>query len=1757
MLPSKDIVAVSIHIESHENIVNNSACEVKEHNMYDKNGHPVANSLADLRLGVLDREFECLTCRYTVEDCPGHTGHIVLNWPVYHVSYLQSIFHVLSSVCHSCSRLLLLPDDPYLAAIARIGKHDKRLRELSKRCLGVDHCPHKDCGKAQRVYSQHRLNILCFERKIKPKKVRAEKKKTFKSPKRKPLKDVLVVASLSLGSQESRESLDETDSDRDDESQIDESEDELELEIESEAEVETETETELEVEDDSEGIQSDADTDTEREESVQMDAETIDESERQSAKKGLGCKARRDICTSQIDFTPHDALGILKGIDDELLDILSFSPGTSRPENAILLYLTVPSPRVRAPMVSRSGARSDGEITNHLKGIIKDNIQIAKYEAKHETAKASEGLSKLRDALQRDVAAYFHNGSNGTNKVMTRSGNPSRSLTDKLNGKTGRVRGTLKGKRMNLCARTVNGPGTDLDIDEVGIPEFVAIRIPVREVVNEYNINDLQQRVNIGPRIIGGASAIVRNGNDIDLRYSKHKRCQLVLGDIVKRYLKDGDIIIVNRQPTLHRGSIVCARARIHSSRTVLLSLAAMKTLNADCDGDELLLMVPQTPQAIAECMSFMMVHHQICDAQERASIGIVQDPAIMGFIGTRADVILDESEMARLAYELRNRSIGSLPIPAFEVVHPHGTDGIGRSTRTKFWTGKQAVSMALPSVAASIVHLPLRGNDHGDIERKDLPARFKRVNVRKGNKAGSDADDQLIIIDSELVSGRFNKAAIGPTGGSLCQAIRNDFGSEAARIFLSDLQRMLNVWISIRGFGMSLSDCSMGDQTRIRSIVDRAIAYISKHGKDMSEECIQRLLGAARDYSGGVTIHDPDYASNRMGQIIDSGAKGSRINLAQTYATLGQTILDGTRVKSCYSGNRSLPHFERDSFNPTGRGFIRQGFLEGLDAPSNYFHAMAGREGLVDTSSKTAKVGYINRRMIRAGEDVRTHQDQTVRLRNQVISFAMGGDAMEASRVEVQPYPLLTMPSEEIANKYGRQYQETSRLVEDALFLRNAKLRHSSTDLDPILRAPVAFHRILASASCVAQGPRGRLVTLPELRWVVDELVKWCESQIACEARLDAFFALLRLNLHPRNILEWKKLDTISLEWVCSEIRLGLLSSLVPSGEMVGIIAAQSIGEPCQQMTFNTFHSAGWGIGSVVAAIPQIENCIMVWSNGAGMELFARDASQIENSIQLARDLECVLLRDIATSILVLFDPDPYTTCIAQDADLVKEYAEVLDQSSDFKHPVSSLVLRIELDRKRCIRVGHTPQSIFALLSASFPGNHQWVVSPMCAKDQWIIRLRARKTSTKYQQLASGTSRSKASYSRAVNKALKVVKKPPPATAAAGKKSAAASGASEIKVFSNIASLFGDLPVHGIPGLSKIAIRRQAVHNVASGAKSFEYCVVTQGSDLARVLQLPTVDPARVFSTDLQDIQKTLGIEATFNGLVLQIARIFKQNDTYVSDRHLGVLASIMCRSGVILGLARYGFHSDHENGFLARCAFECTVPVLTEAARLGQVDTLEGIGGNIMTGSVMPIGTNSVDVVVDVDHYTKMVQKAMRLGYIDLNRDQQDRGRRDVMPPLEPSHLPQMAPFLYQDKRFMSLVSGYEAPSEYKQRSISLDICRNSSEIVSPDYSRLNSSSSYSSSMTREGELASSGIRIRSTVHGQEKLVFWSDAGEFKSPLIVPSAEWISIVLLEEKHEEKQQQPQLQGRVTAIPRLPDMPKIKSKSKSKKPAKK
>ena len=404
-----------------------------------------------------------------------------------------------------------------------------------------------------------------------------------------------------------------------------------------------------------------------------------------------------------------------------------------------------------------------------------------------------------------------------------------------------------------------------MDLDEVGVPMMVALTQTIPELVTRFNIDKLQARVRKGAKRLDGAHAVLSGDRRTALALCEPcRRPVLKVGDTVERYLQSGDWVVFNRQPSLHKGSMMGHRARIMPiGRSFRLPVPDTSPYNADFDGDEMNLHVPQTLEARAEVQHLMGVTKQIVSPQANAPIiGCIQDVLLGAWRLTSQNTFLEQGRFFDLTMEVH---FADRPVP-----EPAIYDLRGDRPR-KLFTGAQTMSYLLPPITYS------SGND----------------------PFGGDT----IIEDGEFMSGRLNKKALGKSAGGIVHLTTLDVGPKRAMEFLSDIQRLVCVYMQGTGETIGLGDCLVDAATHdkihqaVTGIVD-AVKREFPHGpKNESEEMsVTRTLNSALDEAGQIVLKAMD-RDNGFKACVDSGSKGSKINLAQVSGCVGQVCVTGKRI--------------------------------------------------------------------------------------------------------------------------------------------------------------------------------------------------------------------------------------------------------------------------------------------------------------------------------------------------------------------------------------------------------------------------------------------------------------------------------------------------------------------------------------------------------------------------------------------------------------------------------------------------------------------------------------------------------------------------------------------------------------------------------------------------------------------------------------------------------------------------------------------
>ncbi|MDR2831056.1 MAG: DNA-directed RNA polymerase subunit A' [Methanobrevibacter sp.] len=661
----------------------------------------------------------------------------------------------------------------------------------------------------------------------------------------------------------------------------------------------------------------------------------------------------------------------LEKINNEDSLLLGVNHEVARPEWMVLTVLPVPPVTVRPSITLESGERSEDDLTHKLVDILRINQRLIEN---MEAGAPQLIVEDLWELLQYHVTTYFDNESSGIPPARHRSKRPLKTLTQRLKGKEGRFRNNLSGKRVNFSARTVISPDPNISINEVGVPETIAKEVTVPVHVNEWNVDEMREYIKNGSDVHPGANYVIRLDKRKIRIYDETKEAileKLKPGYIVERHLKDGDIVLFNRQPSLHRMSMMAHEVKILPYKTFRLNLCVCPPYNADFDGDEMNMHVFQTDESRAEAKSLMRVQEHILSPRFGGPIiGAIHDHISGAYLLTRKGSMFTEEQ-------------------AFQVIRK--AKMIIPKKKNDNWTGKELFSLLLPD--------KLNMQYKAEICNK--------CDICKGKECHYDA--YVVIEDGELITGVIDEKAYGSFSGKILDKIVKKYGSDRARQFLDESTNLAISGIMKVGITTSTHDEDIPEEAKERiqdhlanaeEKVDQLVeAYENNElealpGRSLEETLemkIMQVLGEARDKSGKIA---EDYfgMDNHSVIMATTGARASMLNLTQISACVGQQSVRGGRIDRGYI-ERTLPHFKKNELGAKARGFVHSSYKEGLNPIEFYFHAMGGREGLVDTAVRTAQSGYMQRRLVNALQDISVKDNGMVTDNKGLIIQTMFGE--------------------------------------------------------------------------------------------------------------------------------------------------------------------------------------------------------------------------------------------------------------------------------------------------------------------------------------------------------------------------------------------------------------------------------------------------------------------------------------------------------------------------------------------------------------------------------------------------------------------------------------------------------------------------------------------------------------------------------------------------------------------------------------------
>ncbi len=1306
---------------------------------------------------------------------------------------------------------------------------------------------------------------------------------------------------------------------------------------------------------------------------------------------------------------PEHARRILELITDEDCELLGFNAKLARPEWMIVTVVPIPPPTVRPSVVAGNGKISEDDLTTSINKLIKHTNLLNQKLSEVATGQGNtkpEHIAAFWDTSQLIYATLIDNETAKYRHAINRAHRPLKTLRGRHKGKHGRIRWNLMGKRVNSSARSVITPDPLISMDEVGIPVHIAKILTYPVVVTKYNHAKLVtlslNTIRYGKDFYPGVKQIKFRGKEyrVDMSFFKDENeFNLEPGSIVYRHLLDGDITFFNRQPSLHKMSMMCHYAKVMSrGNTFRLNVNVTPPYGADFDGDEMNLHVPQTPEAAIEIEKLARVSTQIVSMQaSKPIIGAVQDSLLGAYRMTNKKIheingkggTLNPREFMRLSCWLNN-SIGDYPEPEFDL-----------EKETMSWTNNQLFSMMIPPISMKTGGVSI---NHGDLDEKQ-PALGKKV---------------------------LGKSA---TGGIIHVCWR-DLGPLITRDFMDNLSRITAQWLMLNGYSIGTKDFEVpkeiservneiklkymdlakelldglhvGDYENVRNKIIQQPRGLSINEGTQFESDIIYLLGQCKSKVEEITIENMSIdrigkeRDNRLLSMTDSGSKGSKVNVVHIATLLGQQDILGHRIEDGYS-HRPMPYAVKGSLTPIDRGWAGDCYSDGLDPISYIIHAKAGRNGVISTSIKTAETGYVQRKLIKVMEDYHNKYDGSVRNANNRIVQYCYSDGFDASQIEPQRLDIIYLSDDQFLLTYlfnskeieGLEHVLTKKAHSEFLSNFNEEKEMMENEYQNLVKArndvrlmyagklpesiysPVNFNRLIEDISHYMRIDYGIKTDLTPSYIIntVNELVKDLTNLFRSDNPelktivLKEFVYLIYSNLSSKKIIYKRFYNKAAFTDLIMKIKIQFNNAIINPGESSGIQAAQSIGEPSTQLTLDTFHHTGDSSKSNVSrGIPRLRELLDVSTNPktpsittyleeemlkymtvpgksvtiADLEKQLNDASKTMSEDKL-REMKSSMQSDIVKAVRLIKSQFDYI----QFGDLVTK-TEISYDSGDLEKTPFEEKLWKECSSDSGGWVINFDLNSHVMMNHNINVYDITKVLP-------------------YDCLFSDDSFADENGVQRVVCRIQIGQIEDPNIA-----------------INTIEKDVMKLKIKGIIGIKNTSIRIEAKDIFLPNGQwiskydskysqyssktlfSENYVIDTVGSNLIEVLNMPYVDPTRTYSNDITEMNDVFGIEVARQCIINEIYDVITYNGAGLSVRHLELLADVMTSFGILQAANRYGMKKG-QTGPISIASFEETTPLLFKAAALSKHDNMNGVSPNIMFGQLIKHGTNAFNIIMD----------------------------------------------------------------------------------------------------------------------------------------------------------------------------------------------
>ena len=995
---------------------------------------------------------------------------------------------------------------------------------------------------------------------------------------------------------------------------------------------------------------------------------------------------------------------------------------------------------------------------------------------------------------------------------------------------------------------------------------------------------------------------------------------------------------------------------------------------------------MPQDPESEAELKNLAAVPYQIVSPANNSSIiGIYQDSMLGCYQFTRPDINFSPRDAMNI-------------LMMFNGVNEH--ELLKNAESDKGITNFDILTQIMPP----------------------LSMKYKTKAFKEDKDDAKTSNAVLEIRNGKYIRGQMDKGVLGAGTKGLLHRTCNDFGNMLSAKFIDDLQNVVTEYMKSSAFSVGVSDLISDQKTNdeivkvitqkkndVKNLIDQTQIGIFENntGKTNEEEFetqVNNILNQATSEAGKIGLKSLS-KNNRFVTMVNAGSKGSDLNISFMISCLGQQNVDGKRIPYGFE-HRTLPHYTKYDDSPNARGFVESSYINGLSPQELFFHAMGGRVGLIDTAVKTSTTGYIQRRLIKGLEDLMVAYDMTIRTnKNKIVQFSYGDDNIDTVKVENQPINLVSMSVQDIyahylipeesgkvktlsniflkntMTRYKKQHEEnmkkTNSYIELMIKMRDEIIKNVFKNKgDSVVNVPVAFSYIIGNIQGQTSLTISSLVDITPLE--AFEMIETCFenlNKIHYAPPTNLFKTLFFFYLSPKELLIVKRFNKSALTLLLDTITLDYKRAIVTPGEMVGMIAGQSIGEVSTQMTLNTFHFAGVASKSnVTRGVPRIEEILSLSSEikNPSLSIYLKkdDETQKDKARSIMYMLEHTRLEEIIKSVEICFDPDDLNTLINDDKDTIEQYKEfekMVDECNEVslsndENEKSKWVIRMIMDPEVMLEKNITMDDVNFTLNNCYENQINCVYSDYNA-DKLVFRIRMSEVI-------------KNSSNRGGQKKTKVNP---------------LDQSDQIYILKNFQEqLLQNVVLRGIKGIDKVILRKikdNMVENNGVYKKQDIWVLDTIGTNLLDVLGLDYIDKNRTFSNDIVEIYNVLGIEAARQAIYNELVDVIEFDGTYINYHNFSVLVDRMTFTHKLISIFRHGINNDNI-GPIAKASFEETPEMFLKAARHGELDTLRGISANVMCGQEGFFGTSCFQVVLDIEEMQKL-EAASEYKFVDVETE------------------------------------------------------------------------------------------------------------------------------------------------------------------------